>query len=80
MSKIDKRDRLKENPFDYKITKGDKMLVYYEGRQIMILNNKDTKKFRDSARNKSEMEIQLMLAKITGNFKRGNERTINGKK
>lgn len=74
MSEIDKRDRLKENPFSYKITKANKALIYYENRMIKTLNDKDTKKLMSKINELDDFEIQLALAKITGNFKRGNER------
>lgn len=73
MSNIDQRDKLKENPFSYSVTKAMKMFIYYEGKQIMILSEKETKKLMPRIQNKSEFDIQLALAKVTGNFKHGNE-------
>lgn len=75
MGNIDNRDRLQLEPFSYKVTKSNKTLIYYENRQIMILSEKDTKKFLDKIKNQSNFDIQLVLAKITGNFKHGNERS-----
>lgn len=72
MSNIDNRDKLKENPFSYKITKALKTIIYWNNKQIMMLSEKDTKKFLSRIENKSEFDIQLELAKITGNFKHGN--------
>lgn len=74
MGNIDNRDRLKENPFSYKMTKALKTIIFYEGKQIKILSEKETKKLSARIQNKSEFDIQLELAKITGNFKRGNEK------
>ncbi len=74
MSKIDNRNRLKENPFDYKVTKANKIIIYYENRQIMMLSEKDSIRLQKRMNNKSEFDIQLELAKVTGNFKHGNER------
>ncbi|QPQ30606.1 hypothetical protein [Lysinibacillus sp. JNUCC 51] len=76
MSDIDKRNRLSEEPFDYQITKKGTVVIYYEGKQIK--NVKDREAERLIARIK-EVEnnitaVQLLLAKITGNFKRGNEK------
>ncbi|KFN01323.1 ABC transporter ATP-binding protein [Bacillus clarus] len=40
----------------------------------MILKGKDSKKFLNKIRcENNEIEKQLIMAKITGNFKRGNE-------
>lgn len=74
MNDIDKRDKLKENPFSYRVTKGNKTLIYFENRMIKTLNEKETKKLSSKINRLNEFEIQLLLAKITGNFKRGNER------
>ena len=40
----------------------------------MILNEKETKNFISKINGKDDFQIQLVLAKITGNFKHGNER------
>lgn len=74
MGKIDQRDRLKDHPFDYNITKSMKMMIYFEQRHIMTLSEKDTSKIKRKVEGKSEFDIQLILAKVTGNFKHGNER------
>lgn len=74
MSQIDKKDRLREKPFSYKVTKANKTLIYYENRMIKTLNDKDTKKLMGKINGLDDFEVQLALAKITGNFKRGNER------
>lgn len=74
MSNIDKRDRLKESPFDYKVTKANKVMIYWENRQIKVLSEKETNRFLSRISGKDEFDIQLELAKVTGHFKHGNER------
>lgn len=74
MSEIDKRDRLRENPFSYRVTKANKTLIYYKNRIIKTLNEKETKRLMDKINGVDDFEVQLSLAKITGNFKHGNER------
>lgn len=74
MKNIDKRDNLKSKPFSYKVTKSNITLIYYHNKQIMILSEKDTSKMLKKISGKSDYEIQLVLAKLTGNFKHGNER------
>jgi hypothetical protein len=74
MNNIDKHDRLKSNPFSYQSTKNGKVIIHYEGRQIMILTEKDSKKLLNRVSGKDDFGVQLELAKVTGNFKRGNER------
>lgn len=77
---IDRREKLKENPFSYTVTKAQKAMLYYEGRQIMMLSEKDTKKFISKINGKSGVEEQLVLAKVTGNFKHGNEKLAKRKR
>ncbi len=74
MNDVDKRNRLREKPFSYRITKGNRTLIYFENRMIKTLNEKETKKLSSKINGLNEFEIQLLLAKLTGNFKRGNER------
>lgn len=74
MSKIDKRDKLKQKPFNYIVTKANKIIIYYENRQIMTLNEKNSVRLQKRINGKSGFDVQLELAKITGNFKHGNER------
>ena len=71
---IDERDRLKENPFDYKFTKAGKMMIFYEHRQIMMLSEKQAVKLNRKLDQAGEFDKQLLLAKATGHFKHGNER------
>lgn len=39
----------------------------------MMLNEKETTRLKKKIEGKSEFEMQLALAKVTGNFKHGNE-------
>lgn len=74
MSKTDMRDRLKELPFDYSVTKARKVMITFKNKQIMTLNEKESEKLMRKLENKSEFDVQLYLAKVTGNFKHGNEK------
>jgi hypothetical protein len=82
VSEIDKRNRLSEEPFSYQATKKGTVIIYYEGKQIKIV--KDSEAERLIARIKevedNVKDVQLLLAKITGNFKRGNEKSGKGKR
>ncbi|MBU9714940.1 hypothetical protein [Evansella tamaricis] len=78
MGKIDKRNRFSEVPFNYRVNKENTIFLEYEGKQVKIIKGKDAEKFlkkMNCAAN--EKERQLIMAKITGNFKRGNERNHN---
>ncbi|OIU70360.1 hypothetical protein [Rossellomorea aquimaris] len=75
MGDIDKKNRLEESPFQYRVTKSGVVFIDYEGRQVKILKGKDADRFLEKLKTAgSEKERQLVMAKITGNFKRGNER------
>jgi hypothetical protein len=74
MSQIDKRGKLEEEPFDYEITKAGLVLLYWGKKHVKTLSGKAAEKFIKQIDGLSESEVQLLLAKQTGNFKRGNER------
>lgn len=76
MSEIDKRNRLSEEPFTYQITKNGTVTINYKGKQIKVVKDKEAERLiaRIKAVENNILEVQLLLAKITGNFKRGNEK------
>lgn len=73
-NEIDKRQKLQDEPFDFQITKDQRVLIYWHGKQIKILAGKAAQKFIASIKDLDDFEIQLALAKATGHFKHGNER------
>ncbi|MCM3619901.1 hypothetical protein M3936_20215 [Sutcliffiella horikoshii] len=78
MKNIDKRNRLDESPFSYRLSKDNTVFLNYEGRQIKILKGKEANKFLERMEAaEDDVAKQLIMAKITGNFKRGNERNLN---
>ncbi|MDM5194514.1 hypothetical protein QUG02_16340 [Bacillus hominis] len=75
MKKTDKRNRLDDMMFHYRVTKNNMILIEYYEKQITTLKGNDAEKFLNKInRANNEKEKQLIMAKITGNFKRGNER------
>ena len=74
MSKIDKRNVLDDEPFTYHIGKENKVFIQWQGKQVKILRGKDVQKFLTKIVDLGSKEAQLVMAKATGNFKRGNER------
>lgn len=77
---VDKRNMLDEEPFSYKITKDNKIFIYWNGKQVSILKGKESERFLLKIQDKDIKEVQLIMAKITGNFKRGNEKDNKIKK
>ncbi|MCC5896011.1 MAG: hypothetical protein JJU16_11150 [Alkalibacterium sp.] len=68
-------DELTDNQaFTYKIRKGNKVFIYYYGKQIMILTQQRALQLIEDLEYADAEEEQYLLARITGNFKRGNER------
>lgn len=75
MNNIDKRNRLGDEPFNYRVTKDNTVFLDYNGRQVKILKGTEAEKFlKRISVAENTTEEQLIMAKITGNFKRGNER------
>lgn len=74
MHYVDKRNRLEEEIFSYRVFKDNKVLIFWYEKQVMILKGKESEKFLARVAKADEIESQLIMAKITGNFKRGNEK------
>lgn len=71
----DARGRLVEDPFSYRLTKAGEVLVSRGGRVVVTVGGSAAAKLRaqlESAR--TDEAEQLLLARATGNYKRGNER------
>ncbi len=62
-----------EQIFSYKVTKDRKVFIYWNNRQVKILKGRQAKKLLSKINRANERDTQLLLAKVTGNFKRGNE-------
>ncbi len=70
----DKRGKLEAEVFSYRQSKDGKVLLFWQNKQIMILKGKEAQKFLSKIEGLPAKEAQLVMAKITGNFKHGNER------
>ena len=61
--------------FSAVITRDERVLVSHDGRQVVALAGGDARKvIRKLEAAATEEDEQMVLAKATGNFKRGNER------
>jgi hypothetical protein len=74
MGDADKRGKLAEEFFSYQETKDGRVLLYWYGKLVKTLVGKEAEKFRTRIDGLDGQEAQLVLAKFTGSFKRGNER------
>jgi hypothetical protein len=70
---IDKRGVLDEDVFSYRASK-DKVFIFWHGKQVMTLKGREASRFLSKIDGLEGKQAQLVMAKITGNFKRGNER------
>ncbi|MGY2614360.1 hypothetical protein [Bacillus pretiosus] len=75
MKNADRRNRLDDIMFHYRVTKNNIVLIEYYEKKILILKGHDAEKFLNKINHAhNDTEKQLIMAKVTGNFKRGNER------
>ncbi len=65
---------IEDQAFTYKIRKDNKVFIYYYGRQVMIVTQQRAQQLIEDLEFADAEEEQYLLARITGNFKRGNER------
>ena len=76
---VDKKGRLDEEVFTYRATKDKKVFIYWNGRQVKVLNSENALTFIDEISEAEGKEAQLIMAKATGNFKHGNEKQAKNK-
>lgn len=71
---VDKRGKLETDPFDFQITKDRRVLIYRSDALIKVVRGQEAERIIPTLESDDEESIQLALAKITGNYKHGNER------
>lgn len=71
---IDQRNVLDEEPFDYKVLKDNKIQIFWENKPVMFIKGKQAEDLLKKLSSAEGKDKQLLLAKVTGNFKRGNEK------
>ncbi len=74
MSEIDRRAKLDDAPFSYRVIKDGRVLLYWRGKQVKTLAGADAQKFLARVESLDEPGAQLLMAKATGHFKHGSER------
>ena len=75
MGDADARGRLVDDPFDYRETKAGEIMISRGGRVVQTLGGASAARLIKALETASEAQEQLLLAKSTGNYKRGNERS-----
>lgn len=74
MDEIDKRNVLEDEVFKYRVSKDEKVFLYWHGKQVKILKGNEAQIFIAKMAGLNHKEAQLVMAKATGHFKHGNER------
>lgn len=70
----DGRGGLEGAPFSYREGGGNKVFISWLGRQVAILKGESASSFLRKVESVGSEDAQILMAKVTGNFKRGNER------
>ena len=65
---------LKEQPFTFRQRGDGSVAILWKGRRVQVLTGKLAENFLAAAPECTGQELQLLMAKATGNFKRGNEK------
>ena len=72
---VDRRGKLAEQPFSYRVTKDGKVMMSWGGRVVKTVAGAAGERLAAQLAAASEDEQQLLLAKATGHFKHGTERS-----
>jgi hypothetical protein len=71
----DVTDPLADDPFDFQVTKSGLVRISRGGRVVVTVAGAQADRLAAALeRSADERETQLLLAKATGNYRRGNER------
>jgi hypothetical protein len=62
------------NTFSYRPRKDGTVAIFWRNRPAKVLSGKLAERFLEATPEADERERQLLMARATGNFKRGNER------
>jgi hypothetical protein len=74
VGEIDKRGVLDDEIFSYRVLKDGKVFIYWHEKHVTTLAGSAAQKFLKRIEGLEGKDAQLVMAKATGNFKRGNER------
>ena len=70
----DARGEVQDGRFEYRAQKDGRVVVSWYGRAVTTLAGKDAERFLARVAGLEDHEAQLLMARVTGNFRRGNER------
>ena len=70
----DARGELLDGRFEYRLLKGGRVVVSWYGRPVTTLAGQDAARFLARVDGADDHAAHLVMARVTGNFRRGNER------
>ena len=70
----EERGRLVADPFDYRVTKQGGVMVSRGGRVVLTVGGSDAARLVLALQRADDSQVQHLLARATGNYRRGNER------
>ncbi|MFO6452906.1 MULTISPECIES: hypothetical protein [unclassified Aeromicrobium] len=70
----DARDRFAEDVFTHRVTQDGTVLIGWQGRTVTTVSGRAAERLVARLASADRREVQHLLARATGNFKRGNER------
>jgi hypothetical protein len=68
------------DPFRFAQSKNDRVTIFYRERPVITLKGKLAIQFLARIDRANSIEQQGIMAKITGNFKRGNEHPVKNRR
>jgi hypothetical protein len=71
---VDARNRFEDDVFTWRATKQGKVFISYKGRIVTTLGGAKAESFLGKVNGLEWRDEQLLLARLTGQFKMGNER------
>jgi len=71
---IGRRASMDDGAFGYHKRKDGTVVISYHGRPVTTLRGNESAKFARNVEPLEGRDAQLLMARVTGNFKRGNER------
>ena len=66
---------LKEQPFTFRQRGDGSVAIFWKGRRVQVLAGKLAENFLSVSSDCSGQELQLLMAKASGNFRRGSEQS-----
>jgi hypothetical protein len=74
MVPTDQRGNLEADPFSYRVAKSGDVFIERSGKTVTTLRGKAAAQFVTKLQSADEEAAQHLMARQTGNYKRGNER------